>query len=222
MTTRASSPARPVWLQGPAGRLEALWRPARPARAAALVSHPHPLHGGTLHNPVVFHAERELNRAGLATLRFNFRGVGRSGGTHDGGWGELDDLACAAAWLRGAAPGLPLLLVGYSFGAWCALRLAHRDPGIAAVVACGLPVRHYALAEIETLARPLAVIQADADDLGPLSEVRALLDRAAPPGRLYVVAGTGHLFAGRAADAAAAVVRAVEAILADPRLAPYT
>jgi len=220
MVDDAFRPARPVWLHGAAGRLEALWRCAPNPSAAAVVCHPHPLHGGTLHHPVVFHAERGLARAGLLTLRFNFRGAGRSAGSHDHGRGELEDLACAVEWLRGVASGVPLVLAGYSFGAWCALCLAARDPGVAAVVAVGLPTRHYALPEIELLGRPLAVVQGDADELGPLEEVRTLLARGRPPGRLHVVAGTGHLFTGRAADAAASVVRAALEIVDGPGSLP--
>jgi alpha/beta superfamily hydrolase len=208
----AVGPPRKLWIEGPAGRLEAVLRAARPARAAAVVSHPHPLHGGTLHNPVVFHSDRELNRAGFSTLRFNVRGVGASSGAHDEGRGEVDDLACAADWLRGAAPGAALILVGYSFGAWCSVRLAARDPRVAAVVAIGLPTRHYPCDDLARLGRPVAVVQGDADELGPIAEVRSLLAGQAE-GRLYVVERGGHLFPDRASGVAALVVEAALAIL---------
>ena len=99
---------RKLWIPGPAGRLEAALRAACPSHGAAVLAHPHPLYGGTLHNPVIFHADRELNRAGLTTLRFNFRGVGESEGVHDEGRGELGDWAAATAWLRGMALEGPL------------------------------------------------------------------------------------------------------------------
>ena len=161
------SEVRKLWFEGPAGRLEAALRVAATPRAAAVVAHPHPLYGGSLHNPVVFHAERGLNAAGLTTLRFNFRGVGSSEVAHDEGRGEVEDVAAAACWLRGAAPGAPLLLVGYSFGAWCALRHALGDPSVAAFVALGLPLSRYDFDEVRHLDRPLAVVQGTAFGLGP-------------------------------------------------------
>src|SRR5262245_1241631 len=180
---------RELWLKGPAGRLEAALRGAPEPRGTVLLAHPHPLHGGTLHNPVVFHADRELNRAGLTTLRLNFRGVGRSEGTHDGGRGEVDDLAQAAGWLRGLTPERPLLVVGYSFGALCALRLALVEPHIRGVIAIGLPSRLDALEELGKLERPLVVVQGERDELGPPEELREHLERSPGPTSLRVVPG---------------------------------
>jgi alpha/beta superfamily hydrolase len=189
---------RKLWIPGPQGRLEAALRVARRPVATVAVAHPHPEHGGTLHNPVVFHAERALHELGLTSLRFNFRGVGSSDGTHDEGRGELEDLAAAASWIRGLAPDVPLILAGYSFGSWCAVRLAERDFSIAAVIAIGLPVRVYALDELARLDRPLGVVQAEQDEFGSPDEVRSLLGRARPRGELEVVPQTTHLFPKRA------------------------
>lgn len=204
---------RKLWIEGPAGRIEAALRVARTARAAAVVAHPHPLHGGSLHNPVTFHTDRELNVAGLTTLRFNFRGVGTSEGVHDEGRGELDDVAAAVAWLRGAASGVPLLLVGYSFGAWCALRHAVRDDTVRALVAIGLPLRRYDLTEVRRFDRPLAVVQGTADELGGFEELRQLLAEAGKTAAIYPVEGASHLFPGRAPEAARRVVEAAEVLL---------
>ena len=205
---------RKLWIEGPAGRLECALRVACPTRAAAVLAHPHPLHGGTLHNPVIFHADRELHRAGWTTLRFNFRGVGTSEGTHDDGRGEAGDVAAAVAWLRGIAPDLPLALVGYSFGAWCAIRQAVEEPSVAMVIAIGLPVRAYAFGEVASLGRPLSVVQGSDDEFGSPAEVRAVLDRADPPGEMTVLPGASHLFPGRVPEAAAAVRDAAERLLA--------
>jgi alpha/beta superfamily hydrolase len=207
------SEVRKLWLPGPAGRIEAALRVSCPARAAAVVAHPHPEHGGTLNNPVVFHADRELFRAGFTTLRFNFRGVGESQGTHDEGRGEVEDLAAAASWLRGVALGLPLFLVGYSFGSVCALRHAAGNDTIAAVIGIGLPVRIYPLEELGGLGRPLAVVQGAEDEFGSPDEVRQLLRHTRPRGMLYVVPGSGHLFPDRVREAARLVIQAAEAIL---------
>jgi alpha/beta superfamily hydrolase len=204
---------REFWIDGPAGRLEAIMRLADPARAAAVIAHPHPPQGGTMHNPVVFHADRELHRHGFTTLRFNFRGVEGSEGSFDDGRGELDDLAAAVAWMRVEEPFLPLLLVGYSFGAWCASRLAASDNDVAAFVAIGLPTIFHTFEELETLGRPVAVVQGSDDKLGALPEVEALLSRCHPPGKLYVLEGCGHLFPGHTAEAGALVAEACVEIL---------
>jgi alpha/beta superfamily hydrolase len=208
-----SSPVRALWIEGPAGRLEARVRVANAPRAAALVAHPHPLHGGTLHNPVIFHSERELHRLGLTTMRFNFRGVGDSDGEHDAGRGEVDDVAAAASWVRGIAPGVPLLVVGYSFGSWCGVRYAVDDSAVAGVIAVGLPARLYPFDEVERLGRPLAAVHGTRDEFGSPDEVRAILDRATPPGQLHLVEGAQHLFPGQAPAAAAEVARAASHIL---------
>lgn len=189
--------------------MEAALRVAAEPCATAVVAHPHPLHGGTLHNPVVFHAERQLHELEMTTLRFNFRGVGDSQGTHDDGRGEVEDLAAAASWIRGLCPERPLILAGYSFGAWCAVRLAEREHSVRAVVAIGLPTRTYPFEEIARLGKPLAVVQASDDEFGSPDEVRAVLDRARPRGRLYVVDDTSHVFPRHARTVAARVGQAV-------------
>jgi len=205
--------SRKLWIEGPVGRLEAAMRTSSPARGAAVLAHPHPLHGGSLHNPVIFHAERGLNRAGLTTLRFNFRGVGTSEGEHDDRRGEVDDLAAAVTWMRGIEPDAPLILVGYSFGAWCAIRHAVDNGKVSAIVAIGLPVTQYAFTEVEGLGCPLAVVQGSADELGDASQVRGFLDRVKPEAHLRVIEGTTHLFPGRTTDAAEQVVELVETLL---------
>ena len=205
--------ARTLWIEGPAGRLETALRVADEPRGAVVLAHPHPLYGGTLNSPVVFHADRELNRSGLTTLRFNFRGVEGSEGSHDEGRGEIGDVAAAAAWLGALAPGRPLILVGYSFGARCAIAHAIANRTIAGVVAIGLPVRLYAFDDLPSLGRPLAVVQGTEDEFGSIEEVEVVLAQASPPGRLYRVPGASHLFPGRAPEAAALVVDAASGIL---------
>jgi alpha/beta superfamily hydrolase len=209
------SDARALRIDGPVGKLEAALREASDPPAAVVLAHPHPLYGGTLNNPVVFHADRELNRAGLTTLRFNFRGVGESDGFHDDGRGEIGDVGAAASWLGALVPGKPLILVGYSFGSRCAIAHAIADKSVAGVVAIGLPPRIWPFDDLPTLARPLAVVQGTDDEFGSVDEVEALIATAAPPGRLYTVPGASHLFPGRAQDAAERVVEAVRKMLQD-------
>lgn len=207
------SDARTLLIDGPAGRLEAALRVAPAPRAAIAIAHPHPLYGGTLHNPVVFHADRELNRVGCTTLRFNFRGVGRSEGTHDEGRAEVGDVAAAAAWVRALAPGRPLLLVGYSFGSQCSVEAALADPSVAGVVAIGLPLTIWPFDGLPRLGRPFGVVQGTRDEYGSIDAVKGAIAAMTPPGRLYPVEGAAHLFPGRAPEAAARVARAVEEIL---------
>src|SRR6266540_1897370 len=130
------------FLAGPAGRIECmLKRPGGPAGdSVAVVCHPHPLFGGTMHNKVVHAAAEAIVQAGIPVLRFNFRGAGRSAGRHDGGRGERDDLLAAMDHLWGLYPGRPLLLAGYSFGAYVALAVGFRDPRSAALIGIGLPL----------------------------------------------------------------------------------
>jgi alpha/beta superfamily hydrolase len=205
--------ARRLQIDGPAGKLEAALRESEHPPGAVVLAHPHPLYGGTLNNPVVFHADRELNRAGLTTLRFNFRGVEGSDGFHDDGRGEIGDVAAAAAWLRALVPGKPLILVGYSFGSRCAIAHAIADPSVAGVVAIGLPPRIWPFDDLPSLRRPLAVVQGTEDEFGPIDEVEALLAAADPPGKLYAIPGASHLFPGRAQEAALRVVDAVKEML---------
>ena len=163
--------SKTVWIEGPAGKLEGALRDAERPRATVVIAHPHPLYGGTLHNPVIFHVDRELNRAGMATLRFNFRGVQGSDGFHDEGRGEVRDVAAAAEWIRSRYPDPPLLLVGYSFGSRCCVSYALDDRAVAGVVAIGLPLRIWPFGDLAGLGRPFAVVQGTRDEFGPIGEV---------------------------------------------------
>src|SRR5512141_1532324 len=124
-----------VRFPGPAGRLEGLWKEASgPPRGSAVFAHPHPLHGGTLHNKVVFRATRALTAAGYGTLRFNFRGVGLSRGRHDAGRGEVEDFRAALDEAERLG-GLPIVAGGFSFGAAAALRASAGDERVLALIA---------------------------------------------------------------------------------------
>ena len=136
-----------------------------------------------------------------------------SEGRHDDGQGEVDDVGHAVRWLSGIAPGLPLVLVGYSFGVRCSLLHMLGNPDVAALVAIGLPLRSYPFTELAELDRPYAVVQGSADELGPLEEVRKILGGADPEARLHVVDGASHLFPGDAPKAAQCVVEAATRVL---------
>src|SRR6266498_2196498 len=130
-------------IPGPAGSLEALLEEPEDGNLAfaALVCHPHPRFGGTMHNKVVYRLARGLRRAGAVVLRFNFRGVGRSQGEYGNVTGEVEDARAALAWLRARYPALPYTLAGFSFGARVITRLGCDDAGAMRLIAAGFPTR---------------------------------------------------------------------------------
>jgi alpha/beta superfamily hydrolase len=183
-----------VDIAGPAGRLDALWEEPPSARTAAVVCHPHPLFGGTMHTHAVHRIARAARGAGVATLRFQFRGVGRSEGVHDGGRGEQDDVRAAVAWVRARRAAPALLLAGFSFGAQVSLAVASADPAISGLLAAGLPLQR----DEEDLARkypgPLASIQGERDEFATAAQVAEALAGSAGPRRLSAIRGASHLF----------------------------
>ena len=184
---------------GPAGRLEAvLVLPAAPPVAAAVVCHAHPLHGGMMHFKALFRAAKALQGQGLAVLRFNFRGVGRSEGAHDDGEGEQEDARAALSELERRFPGLPLVLGGFSFGAVVALRVAARDPRVRAVFALGFPLARFGdAATLEAPRQPRLFVQGERDPFGAGESLRALAEPLPGPRDIVVVPGADHFFEGR-------------------------
>jgi alpha/beta superfamily hydrolase len=188
-------------LDGPAGRLEALLEePADPPRLAALVCHPHPQMGGTMHTHAVYRLARAIRAAGGVTLRFNYRGVGRSAGRYDHGRGEADDTRTALDWLSADRPRLPLLLAGFSFGAWMATRTGGQDPRVLGLLLAGVALRAVdvelarSASEVRGVEKPVAVIQGANDALGPQAELARELSGARGQRRLVFVPGASHLF----------------------------
>jgi alpha/beta superfamily hydrolase len=188
-------------LRGPAGRIEALLNTGQDdAPYAALVCHPHPLFGGTMHNKVVYHAMKAFQSFGFPVLRFNFRGAGLSEGTHDHGHGEVGDLRAALDWLQREYR-LPLLFAGFSFGSSVGFRACCGDERVKGMVALGLPVqaggRDYHYSFLSSCARPKLFISGDADEFGPQAALEAVVAGAAPPATLVMVPGADHFFAGK-------------------------
>ncbi|HVS10258.1 MAG TPA: alpha/beta fold hydrolase [Planctomycetota bacterium] len=164
-----------VFIPGPAGRLEAsLWLPkdGSAPRAGAVVCHPHPLHGGTMHNNVVFRTARGLQTAGLAVLRFNFRGAGKSEGAHHGAGGEVEDAAAALDELERRFPELELWAAGFSFGARTAAALALRDERVARLLAVALPCRAYDCSFVREVRQSGLILLGERDDFGTLRDLR--------------------------------------------------
>lgn len=186
-------------LAGPAGALEAiLEEPEESApQSLALVCHPHPLYGGTLHNKVVYRLARGLRRSGAAVLRFNFRGVGRSQGEHDQGVGEIDDARVALNWLRARFPGLPYKLAGFSFGSRVILRLGCAGGNASQLIAAGFPTSHGDAAFLATCAIPKVFIQSTQDEFAPVAAMQALFDhQIAEPKQLIWIEAQDHFFQG--------------------------
>jgi len=187
-------------LRGPAGQLEALLNSGSAnAPYAALVCHPHPAGGGTLHNKVVYHAMKVFTSFGLPVLRFNFRGVGLSQGEHDDGHGEQDDVRAALDWLD-AGFHRPILFAGFSFGAQVGLRACCGDARVVGLIGLGLPVvaagRDYTYGFLPRCTAPKLFLSGDHDEFGPHEALTAVWQSAPEPKRAVWIAGADHFFQG--------------------------
>lgn len=182
-------------IAGPAGPIEAVMRRPDAPKAVAVICHPHPLYGGTMQNKVVTMLDRSLHELGLVTWRFNFRGVGGSAGVHDHGQGEQQDLVAVVEQATQHAPGLPLWLAGFSFGAWVSARQA-ASLGAAKLISVAPPVGKWSYDGVDP-ACPWTVIQGDADEVIDASHVFDWFDRRHPPAKMIRFDGAGHFFHGR-------------------------
>jgi uncharacterized protein len=180
------------------GQLEAIIKEPRvtPAKGVALVLHPHPLGGGTMHNKVVFRAAAALNDAGLTTLRINFRGVGQSTGTHDFGKGELDDVRAGLDYLTEHYQNQPLTLCGFSFGALMGLGVGCEDQRVKQLISIGTPLNKYSFGFLTNCSKPMLFVHGELDEFGDINAVRKLVDQLKQrvPVELVVVPGAGHFF----------------------------
>jgi uncharacterized protein len=194
-------PAGNLFLEVPHGRLEAILKepPGGTARGAALVLHPHPLGGGTMHNKVVFRAASALVEAGLAALRLNFRGVGQSTGTHDEGRGETEDVRAGLNYLAEHYPEKPVTLAGFSFGARVGLGVGIDDPRVRYLISIGTPVDKYDFSFLTSCRKPILFVHGDRDEFGGVENVRALVARlpAEAHAQLEIIDNADHFFEGR-------------------------
>ncbi|MES0873562.1 alpha/beta hydrolase [Sinimarinibacterium thermocellulolyticum] len=204
-------------IDGPAGRIEALWSTPRTARAdaaRAIVCHPHPLFGGAMSNKVAYTLASTAQKAGLHALRFNFRGVGRSEGVHDEGRGETADVVFLAGWLRERLGPGPLVLLGFSFGAWVSLRAAAALRPVAQV-SIAPPFGKY-VGDAGVPPRPPCpwlVVHGTDDEVVDYAQTRAVLDTYVPPPELVSLDGTGHFFHGRLNELSSTVLTFLQAHL---------
>ena len=185
------------WIDGPEGRLEAILEEPeeKPPARAALVCHPHPLFGGTMHNKVVYRVARGMRLRGAAVLRFNFRGVGQSQGSHAHGEGELEDARAALGWLQVRYPQLPFELAGFSFGARVIARLGCAEQPVR-LIAVGFPTKGMDTTFLETCPVKKVFIQSTHDEHGPKDELETLFARFAEPKRLIWIPARDHFFDG--------------------------
>ena len=194
----------PVEIAGPVGQLEALYLDSPEPRGLALICHPNPVQGGTMMNKVVSTLQRTARDAGLITLRFNYRGVGASAGSHDMGSGEVDDAQAAAQWLRARHPDLPLTLLGFSFGGFVAAslggRLEAQGETLARLFMVAPAVMRLGAQDPLPQHGALTLIQPETDEvIDPqlVYDWSAALDR---PHELLKVAECGHFFHGKLTD----------------------
>jgi uncharacterized protein len=198
---------RSFFLAGPAGRLEAtLWTSALAEPPfVAVVCHPHPLYGGTMHNKVVFQTAKALHERGASVLRFNFRGVEKSEGSHDNGLGEQDDVRAALDYLAAEFPGRPILVAGFSFGSRVGLMVGCGDSRVDRLIGLGLPVDNVDMAFLRGCAKPKLVIQGGSDQFGSRAALEALFATLPEPKKIAIVEGADHFFAGHLDEVAAAI-----------------
>lgn len=186
-------------ITGPSGILDAVLEldPGATPPLVALVCHPHPVFGGTMHNKVVFHAAKAAIQLGLPALRFNFRGVGMSEGEFADGVGEQNDARAALEYLRTRFPNTPVCLMGFSFGAWVGMAVGALDPRVIALVGIGLPTALLDFAFLREIRKPKLIVQGTQDIYGPRDQVEDLFKTLQKPKQICWVDGAGHFLTGR-------------------------
>jgi len=183
-------------IDGPAGRLEALLEEPEEGVPvfAALVCHPHPQHGGTMHNKVVYRLARGLRRAGAVVLRFNYRGVNLSEGEYDHGIGETEDARTCLEWLRARYPHLPAMISGFSFGSRIALRIGAQRPDLKKIIAAGFPTVYKDRSYLDPCQVSRTFIHSTNDEFGPMDELSAVVAELDGPPELVFIPSRDHFF----------------------------
>ena len=199
-------------IPGPAGALEALLdQPEGEPRAVAVFGHPHPLHGGTMHTKALYQAAKAMPRIGVAALRFNFRGVGRSAGTFDSGPGEKEDFRAALSFVEQRYPDVPIWAAGMSFGSWIAMTVGAEDARVSLLFAIAPPVDRYDFEALKTSTLPKFIVHGESDELISIKEIRKFYSQIPEPKELVTIEDANHLFEGKTS----LVGEAVEDLLAD-------
>ena len=199
-------------IAGPAGPLEALLdEPEGEPRAVAVFGHPHPQHGGTMHTKALYQAAKAMPRIGVAALRFNFRGVGRSVGTFDAGPGEKEDFKAAVDFVSERFPDAPIWAAGMSFGSWIAMTVGAQDSRVSLLLGIAPPVDRYDFDALRTCTLPKFIIHGEEDELISIKEIRKFYSQIPEPKELVTIEFANHLFEGKTP----LVAEAVEDLLAD-------
>lgn len=209
-----------VDVPAPHGRLEAVYWQVEAPVAAAVVLHPHPQLGGTMHHHAPYRLARALRESAITNLRFNFRGVGRSTGSYGEGLGEVDDVRAGLDFLASRAPGLPLWIAGFSFGAWVGLRATSEDARVEAALVAGVPVAMFDHGFVAQVRAPIAAIQGANDQFGGIDEVERVLRTAQGPVRVTALPDADHMFAGQLDAFESAAVEAIAFLRAAAGAAP--
>jgi uncharacterized protein len=199
----------------PIGHLEGILKPEEQGvipTYAAIICHPHPLGGGTMHNKVVFKVAQTLQVLGIPALRFNFRGVGHSTGTYDEGRGEMDDVRSALEFLSRRYPGLPVILAGFSFGAYVGLRVAAIDDRVQAMIGLGVPARSFNGDTLQGCHKPKLFIHGTEDELAPYDLTVKWFEQVPAPKRLVAVQGADHFFQGRLEEVQAIITDFIQTL----------
>jgi len=214
----ATHESRNLFLNGPAGRLEAiLWSPSEgTAEMAAVVCHPHPLFGGTMHNKVVYQAAKSLDALGLPVLRFNFRGTGLSEGKHDRGQGELGDVRAALDFLASEFPNIPLLVAGFSFGCWVGLQAGCEDKRVASLIGLGAPVNNADFSYLMQCEKPKLFVHGANDIYGAADKIKKLVSSLPGKNKVVVVEDADHFFVGKLDQMDAAITNWMSERISDP------
>lgn len=199
------------------GRLEGILKPEEEGsepRYVGLICHPHPLYGGSMHNKVVFKTAQTLHQGfNFPTLRFNFRGVGRSSGTFDEGRGEMDDARYALEFLSRRYPGLPVIVGGFSFGAWVGLRLAAADDRAQAMIGLGTPARMFDSGTLKDCHKPKLFVHGTLDEQAPYDLAMKWFEHVPAPKSMVAVEDADHFFQGRLDEVQGIIFKFVQSLL---------
>jgi alpha/beta superfamily hydrolase len=200
----------------PQGHLEGILKTSEDdsqPRYTALVCHPHPLYGGTMHNKVVFKVAQAFQSLGFPSLRFNFRGVGHSTGTYDEGRGEMDDTRYALEFLSRRYPGIPVIIGGFSFGCWVGLRVAAIDDRAQVLVGLGTPARSFGSDTLQDCHKPKLFIHGTKDETAPYDQALSWFEEVPAPKSIVAIHGADHFFQGRLEEVQTIVVNFVRNLM---------
>lgn len=212
----ASNQILHVNIPTPQGHLEGILKPEEEATQpvyAGLVCHPHPLYGGTMHNKVVFKAAQTLQNLNIPTLRFNFRGVGHSSGAFDEGRGEADDVRYALEFLSRRYPGIPVILGGFSFGAWVGLSVGANDDRAQALIGLGVPAKWFDGNTLQGCQKPKLFIHGTLDDTAPYDLAQQWFEHVPAPKRIVPIDGADHFFQNRLEEVQGNIANFVRSLL---------